>query len=129
MSYFFVACLSYILVALLLGSSLILFVQLGLRFGWNDWLSASFGFACVGCIGYLAFFVYWLCVPAGTVASLAYSAIVVIFASYSLWTRQAPPRELSQAMGLAALFGFLYLSLFFCYVSEYTADTPSEFYF
>ena len=129
MSDFLVICLGYVLATSLLAASLILFVQLGRRFGLDEWMAAGFGFVCLGCAGYAGFLIYLLSVPIGTVVSLAYLAVLIVLVAHALWTRRAPPRELAQAMALAALFGFLYLSLLLAYVPKYSADVPAEVYF
>ena len=103
MSDLLAVCLSYVLVAALLASSLALFTEVARRCGLVDWTAASFGLVGVGCVGYLSFFVYWLSVPAGTVASLAYLAILTAFVWHSFRVRRAPLRELAQGEFGAAL--------------------------
>ena len=134
MSDFLAVCLSYVLVAALLASSLALFTEVARRCGLVDWMAASFGLVGVGCVGYLSFFIYWLSVPAGTVASLAYLAILTAFVWHSFRVRRAPLRELAQgefaqALALAGLFGFTYLSLLFWSVVDYTVDIPTLIHF
>ena len=129
MSDFLAVCLSYLLVVALLGCSVALFTEVARRCGLVDWMAASCGLIGTGCVGYLSFFIYWLSVPAGTVASLTYLAILIAFVWHSLRARRALPREFAQALGLAALFGFTYLSALFWYVQDYTVDIPTLIHF
>jgi hypothetical protein len=132
MSDFLSVCLSYLVVVALLGCSVALFSAAGRRCGLGDRMAAGCGIVGTGCVGYLGFFIYRLSVPAGTIASLAYLVLLLVFAWRAL--RGAPPRafaqgEFARALALAALFGFAYLSLMFCTVVDYTVDIPALIHF
>ena len=130
MSDFLAVCLCYLLVVALLGCSVALFAELGRRCGLGDWMAAGCGLVGTGCVAYLSFLISWLSVAAGTVASLAYLAILIVFVGHSLRTRRALAQgEFAQALGLAALFGFTYLALLFWTVVDYSVDIPTLIHF
>jgi hypothetical protein len=104
-------------------------MRLGRRCGLERELVAGFSIVCVGLIGYLSFFIYYLSVAAGTTLSFVLFAIVLASIPGALAERRECPPGYSSVWVATALFGFTYLAFLYLFVDRVYPDLAANQHF